>query len=103
VREGSVGEGVLPLSNAATKKVVRLAEHRSVVQVDEQAAEVEASPLYGVAMLKIAMELKKSETATLDDILKGVLTSMALPEEAFREFLSKNGGLLRAIAARKRY
>ena len=82
---------------------MRQLEHRPVAQVTEDPSDVEASPLYGVAMLKIAMELKKSPTSTLDDILKGVLESMALPEEAFREFLSQNGGLLRSIAARKRY
>ncbi|MHB8877408.1 MAG: hypothetical protein ACYC8T_27260 [Myxococcaceae bacterium] len=88
------------MSNAATKKVVRLSEHRLPVA---PAAAVEASPLYGVAMLKIAMELKKKESADLDEILRGVLKKMDLPEAAFREFLSNNGGLLRTIAARKRY
>jgi hypothetical protein len=61
------------------------------------------SPLYGVAMLKIAMELKRQDTAALDDILQGVLRKMNLPEAEFRSFLEANGGLLRAIAQRRRY
>ena len=61
------------------------------------------SPLYGVAMLKIAMELKKPQPRALDDILTGVLERMNIPESAFRAFLAQNGGLLRAIAHRKQY
>ena len=91
------------MSQAATKKVVRLAERRSATETLEAPVEVEASPLYGVAMLKIAMELKKRESADLEEILGGVLRTMSLPEAEFREFLAKNGGLLRAIARRKQY
>ncbi|MFZ5472044.1 MAG: hypothetical protein ACOZIN_21655 [Myxococcota bacterium] len=66
-------------------------------------AEVEGSPLYGVAMLKIAMEMKKNGAAGLEDILRGVLAKMNLPEADFRAFLVKNGGLLRTIAAKRKY
>jgi hypothetical protein len=65
--------------------------------------EVADNPMYGVAMLKIAMELKKSPAAGLDEILKGVLSRMHLDERAFRRFLEQNGGLLRTIAQRKQY
>ena len=65
-------------------------------------AEVAASPLYGVAMLKIAMELKKADARPVDELIHGVLTRMRLDEGEFRRFLEANGGLLRAIA-QKRY
>jgi hypothetical protein len=65
--------------------------------------DVAESPLYGVAMLKIAMELKKPQPRALDDILTGVLQRMRIPEEHFRDFLAQNGGLLRAIAQRRQY
>jgi hypothetical protein len=65
-------------------------------------AELSASPLYGVAMLKIAMELKKAEARPVDELIHGVLTKMRLDEGEFRRFLEANGGLLRAIA-QKRY
>lgn len=65
--------------------------------------EVSESPLYGVAMLKIAMELKKPNAGELEDILSGVLTRMKLSEDDFRAFLAKNGGLLRAIAHKRNY
>lgn len=67
------------------------------------ADEVQESPLFGVAMLKIAMELKKPDAQGLDSILTGVLSKMRLDEGEFRAFLEKNGGLLRAIAQRKGY
>lgn len=65
--------------------------------------EVAASPLYGVAMLKIAMELKKADPRPLDELVTGVLSRMKLPESEFRAFLESNGGLLRTIAAKRGY
>jgi hypothetical protein len=64
--------------------------------------ELAASPLYGVAMLKIAMELKKADARPVDELIHGVLTRMRLDEAEFRRFLESNSGLLRAIA-QKRY
>ena len=66
-------------------------------------ASVEASPLYGVAMLKIAMELKKQDAAPLDELISGVLARMHLDEGEFRQFLASHGGLLRSIATRRGY
>jgi hypothetical protein len=81
-------------------------KHSTVVSLEAQAEnlpnEVAASPLYGVAMLKIAMELKKADARPVDELIHGVLTRMRLDETEFRRFLESNGGLLRAIA-QKRY
>ena len=73
-----------------------------VTTQSEPPREVADNPLYGVAMLKIAMELKKPGAGGLEEILQGVLARMHLSEEAFRKYLEKNGGLLKAIA-QKRY
>jgi hypothetical protein len=67
----------------------------------EADAEVAVSPLFGVAMLKIAMELKKADARTLDELITGVLGKMRLDETDFRRYLSANGGLLRTIAQRR--
>ena len=80
--------------------------HREVVEEQtttqsEPPREVADNPLYGVAMLKIAMELKKPDAKALEEILQGVLTKMRLSEDAFRKYLEKNGGLLRMIAQKK--
>ena len=64
---------------------------------------IEASPLYGVALLKAAMELKRRPDQQLEEILSGVLARMRIPEEEFHRYLAQNGGLLRHIAERKRY
>ncbi|MBS1148358.1 MAG: hypothetical protein H6Q89_56 [Myxococcaceae bacterium] len=74
-----------------------------VAQAPEVPAEIAASPLYGVAMLKIAMELKKADARPLEELVSSVLQRMHLPEEDFRQFLASNGGLLRTIALKQRY
>ena len=76
---------------------------KSQITMAEVPVEVTASPLYGVAMLKIAMELKKADARALDEVVKSVLDRMHLPEADFRQFLASNGGLLRTIALKKRY
>lgn len=84
------------------RKVVELTQ-AAPVEAAEVPVEVTASPLYGVAMLKIAMELKKADARALDEVVKSVLDRMHLPEADFRQFLASNGGLLRTIALKKRY
>jgi hypothetical protein len=79
-----------------SSKVVTL--ERTATGGPEVPHEVAASPLYGVAMLRIAMELKKADGAPLERLISGVLTRMRLPEADFRSYLEKNGGLLKAIA-----
>ena len=75
---------------------------RDVAENSDAAAEVENSPLYGVAMLKIAMELKKADSGPVDELIRQVLERMRLSEPEFRAFLNLNGGLLRTLAQRQR-
>lgn len=84
------------------EKVVQLgaAEETEALEVPQ---EVAASPLYGVAMLKIAMELKKADARPLEELVSSVLSRMHLPEADFRQFLASNGGLLRTIALKRKY
>ncbi len=58
----------------------------------------EEDPLFGVAMLKIALELKRPGAGTLEAIVSRVMARMQLDEGEFREFLQRQGGLLRTIA-----
>ena len=67
----------------------------------EKAPETAESPLYGVALLKLAMELKKAQTGELEDVLRSVLRKMNLPEAGFRAFLAMNGGLLKTLLHKK--
>lgn len=96
---------VMPMPSRGAA-VVQLARSGSTTVTEEAApvpSEVALSPLYGVAMLKIAMELKKAEPRPLDELITGVLTKMRLDEGEFRRFLETNGGLLRTIAQKRKY
>ena len=86
--------------NKRSTQVARLEQSRRLPE--NPAAEPSESPLYGVAMLKIAMEMKKPGNLPLEDILKNVLSRMNLPEDAFRAYLQRNGGLLKTLARRKK-
>jgi hypothetical protein len=57
----------------------------------------EPDPLYGVALLKTALELKRRRDGSPDEILRGVLARMRLPEDEFRAWLSRQGGLLKVL------
>jgi hypothetical protein len=87
----------MPIARGSKSSVVEL----QTQQAEALPNEVAASPLYGVAMLKIAMELKKADAKPVDELITGVLTRMRLDETEFRRFLEANGGLLRAIAQRR--
>jgi hypothetical protein len=88
----------MPIARGKQSRVVAL----DAAQTEAVPAELSASPLYGVAMLKIAMELKKADARPVDELIVGVLTRMRLDEKEFRRFLDAHGGLLRAVA-QKRY
>ncbi len=51
--------------------------------------------LYGIAMLKIAMEAKKSRAKSMDAIISEVVTRMKLSEVEFRNHHASKGVLLR--------
>ena len=91
----------MPISRGKQSQVVALETAQSDT-AEAVPQELAASPLYGVAMLKIAMELKKADARPVDELIKGVLTKMRLDEAEFRRFLESHGGLLRAVA-QKRY
>jgi hypothetical protein len=90
---------VMSFRQGALKNVVEL----HAPQEEQVPTEIAASPLYGVAMLKIAMELKKADAKPVDELITGVLRRMSLPEDDFRAFLQMNGGLLKTIAQKRRY
>jgi hypothetical protein len=55
--------------------------------------------MFGVAMLKIAVELKKKAAPrALEDVVAEILKKMRVDEASFRDYLLANGGLLQAVA-----
>ena len=59
-----------------------------------------AEPLFAVAMLRIALELKKEPTQDLEALVAQTALRMRLDAEAFRRHLQANLGLLRTTAKR---
>ncbi len=93
----------MPTGRERQTRVVSLSEAKQPQTPPPLPDEVARSPLYGVAMLRIAMELKKADARPLDELISGVLARMRLDETDFRGFLERNGGLLRSIAQKRRY
>ncbi len=65
-----------------------------------QAQPAEQSPpdgLCGVAMLKIAMELKKRSSVPVGEVVDAVLSTMAIDPSAFRKYLASRGGVLERL------
>ena len=58
-------------------------------------------PLFGVALLKIALELKRPGAPVFDEVVGQVITRMGLAEDEFRRFLAEQGGLLKSLARQK--
>ena len=81
------------------KTVIELEPRRasSTQTAPAPAKAVEPDPLYGVALLKMALELKRRQDGSPDEILRDVLARMRLPEDEFRAWLSQQGGLLAAL------
>jgi hypothetical protein len=60
-------------------------------------------PMFGVALLKIAMQLKKDPAAGAEAVIAGVVAAMGFPEDAFRRYVQKNLGLLVTTARKRGY
>jgi hypothetical protein len=81
------------------KTVIELEPRRSASTETTKAPErvVDPHPLYGVALIKTALELKRRQDGTPEEILRGVLARMRLPEEEFRAWLSQQGELRKVL------
>ncbi|MBM7114387.1 hypothetical protein [Archangium primigenium] len=90
------------------RTVIELETHRaSVPEMDGEPATAAASaeavesleldPLYGVALLKVALELKRRRDGTPEEILRGVLLRMRLSEVDFRAWLAERGDLAKVF------
>ncbi len=81
------------------KTVIELEPRRATAtETDGAPAKVmEPDPLYGVALLKTALELKRRKDGTPEEILRGVLARMRLSEDDFRAWLAQQGGLAKVL------
>lgn len=82
------------------KTVIELEPRRTTdteQKVQTPARVVEPDPLYGVALLKTALELKRRQDGSPEEILRSVLTRMRLPEDEFRAWLAQQGELSKVL------
>lgn len=90
-----------------TRTVVVLEERKAASAVAptaqpqaRTARPVEADPLYGVVLMKAALELKRRKDGTVEEILRGLLTRMRIPEAEFFAYLDQQGELKKALGLR---
>ncbi|WNG34784.1 hypothetical protein F0U61_14835 [Archangium violaceum] len=81
------------------KTVIELEPRRTTATETARSPEttVEPDPLYGVVLLKTALELKRRKDGSPEEILRSVLARMRLPEDEFRAWLSQQGELSKVL------
>jgi hypothetical protein len=85
------------------KTVVKLEERKQAPRAKARPAPpVEPDPLYGVVLLKTALELKRRKDGSPEEILRGVLARMRIPEQEFRAFLEQRGDLLKLFGMQEK-
>jgi hypothetical protein len=62
----------------------------------------EVQGLCGVAMLRIAMELKKRSSAPVEEVMRGVLSTMTLDGDTFRKYLAHQSGVVQKLEKMRR-
>ncbi|HEY3451257.1 MAG TPA: hypothetical protein VGK67_33170 [Myxococcales bacterium] len=64
---------------------------------------MEADTLWPIAMLRIAMELKRPEAPGLDEIITGVVKKMGIPKAQFEKYIAEHLGTLKEAAKKNGY
>jgi len=67
------------------------------------ASAVEPDGLWPIAMLRIAMELKRPEAPGLDEIIEGVVKKMGIPKAQFEKYVAEHLGTLKEAAKKNGY
>jgi len=60
-------------------------------------AKVEPDALWSIAMLRIAMELKRPDAPALEAIIDGVVARMGIPKAQFKKYLAEEIGELQEV------
>lgn len=68
-------------------------------------SEIEAAPaaLWSIAMLRIAMELKRPDAPGLESIIDGVVAKMGLDKAQFEKYLAEHLGTLKEAVRSRGY
>lgn len=76
---------------------------RAAVTTTETAAATPHDPMYAVALLKIALELKRDPTAGVEATVARIVDAMGFPAESFRRYVEGNLALLTTTARARGY
>jgi len=83
-------------TRAATRATVREAPARATEGVEPDA-------LWPIAMLRIAMEMRRPGAPGLDEIISGVVKKMGIPKGEIEKYISEHVGALQETARRNGY
>lgn len=72
-------------------------------QTQSSAEALDADTLWPIAMLRIAMELKRPEAPGLDEIIAGVVKKMGIPKAQFERYVADHLGTLQEAAKKSGY
>lgn len=75
------------------RTVIQLEQRRTAARAEPEAAAPEPPALYGVALLKAALELKRSPEGSVEEVLRRVLARMHIPEGEFFAWAEQQGTL----------
>ncbi len=73
---------------------------RSAIATTEAPAH---DPMYAVALLKIALELKRDPTAGVEATVERIVRAMGFPADSFRRYVEGNLALLTTTARARGY
>ena len=85
------------------RKTGKVRARTAGVAVEAVEPPAEADGLWPIAMLRIAMELKRPGAPGLDEIIGGVVGKMGIPRAQFEKYLAEHLGALREAARKKGY
>ena len=88
---------------AGRTAVLEVEASKPVEKSASAAVTAEAPGLWAIAMLRIAVELKRPNAPGLDEIIEGIAARMGIPQDEFRRYLDANVGLLKATARKRGY
>lgn len=75
----------------------------AVTTTEVTAAATPHDPMYAVALLKIALELKRDPAAGVEATVERIVSAMGFPADSFRRYVEGNLALLTTTARARGY
>jgi hypothetical protein len=85
------------------KGAVPRARRTAVLERPAAAPDLPDSALWSIAMLRVAVELKRPGAPGLEQIVEGVVARMGIPRADFEKYLAEHLGLLKKAVEDRGY